>query len=81
MSRCLMQDLRAFRMAVVLQMRGGVLKRCHLRLFLVVVLRLRYRSLEPSFFVCVSFEGRQLFLKGLTVMALSVAAGICQLSR
>ena len=41
MSRCLMQGLRAFRLPVMLQMCGGVLKRCQLRPFLVAVLRLR----------------------------------------
>ena len=50
-SRCLMEDLRVFRLAVVLQMCGGVLKRCHLRLFLVVVVRLRL-IFWSLFFLC-----------------------------
>ena len=67
MFRCLMQGLRAFRLAVVLQMRAGCTQ-------VMPVASLSGRGAAKinrwslSFFVCVSFEGRQLFLKGFTVM-------------
>ena len=63
-----MQGLQAFRLPVMLQMCGGVLKRCQLRPFLVAVFRLRLIVGVFLFFVCVSFAGRQLFLEELTVM-------------
>ena len=64
MFRCLMQGLRAFRLAVVLQ--SGTQAMPVASLSGRGAAKINRWSL--LFFVCVSFEGRQLFLKGLTVM-------------
>ena len=58
--------LRAFRLPVMLQMCGGVLKRCQLRPFLVAVLRLRL--ILGVFLFCVRPSKDDRVLERFTVM-------------